>query len=49
MRSAMSDPLVRKALEMFDGSLLNVERLNHKPTPSAEEPEAEPPEKEESE
>ncbi len=49
MKSAMADPLVRKALELFDGSLLNVERLNHKPAPSAEETEREASEKEESE
>jgi len=29
IQAARSDPLVRKALELFDGSLVNVEHLNH--------------------
>lgn len=42
----MSDPLVRKALELFDGSLVNVERVGPGQAAPAEEPEAAPGDKE---
>ena len=31
MRAAMSEPLVKKAMDLFDGSLVNVEKLPSKP------------------
>lgn len=38
LQEAKADPLVRRTLELFEGTLLNVERINTNPTPAAGPP-----------